>query len=56
MVDTKGDFLVRDKEMESERDFKGSFKILNFLYFKKKKIKNIVNKIISRCNHLHICA
>lgn len=34
-INTKGDFLVRDKEIESERVFNGSFKILNFLFFKK---------------------
>lgn len=36
-IDTKGGFLVRDKEIESERVFNGSFKILNCLFFLKKK-------------------
>lgn len=38
-IDTKGGFLVRDKEIESERVFNGSFKILYCLFFKKKKIQ-----------------
>lgn len=39
-IDTKGGFLVRDKEIESERVFNGSFKILNCLFFFKKRYKH----------------
>lgn len=52
-IDTKGGFLVRDKEIESERVLMVRLKYyIVFSFFKKDT--NIVNKIIPRCNHLHI--